>query len=164
MVPPQGRWNRWDAWDDGFVMTKIVNVAKFSCAMLIALSYGSPGTAGAAERCDTVPGQYMKLQNPVELTEAKLKYYRKQFEKRCARCHGKSGDGGGEDAEEQQYPPADFTNRQFIANCTDGQLFYQIVNGGEDKSAMPAFGPESDAGWSEEKIWFMVAFVRRFAT
>jgi hypothetical protein len=28
---------------------------------------------------------------------------------------------------------------------------------------MPAFGPTSDAGWSEEKIWYMVEFVRRFS-
>lgn len=27
---------------------------------------------------------------------------------------------------------------------------------------MPAFGPESDHAWTEDKIWHMVAFVRTF--
>jgi hypothetical protein len=28
---------------------------------------------------------------------------------------------------------------------------------------MPAYGPDSDLGWSELKIWHMVAYIRRFA-
>ena len=35
--------------------------------------------------------------------------------------------------------------------------------GGGERCAMPAYGPESDHGWNEEKIWSMVRFVRRFA-
>jgi hypothetical protein len=35
--------------------------------------------------------------------------------------------------------------------------------GGGDRSAMPAVGPGSDAGWPEERIWKMVRYVRRFA-
>jgi hypothetical protein len=46
---------------------------------------------------------------------------------------------------------------------SDGQLFYQILMGGGDRSAMPAMGPGSDAGWPEERIWKMVRYVRRFA-
>ncbi len=50
-----------------------------------------------------------------------------------------------------------------MATRTDGQLFYQILMGGGQRSAMPAFGPESDVGWSEEKIWLMVLYVRKFS-
>jgi len=50
-----------------------------------------------------------------------------------------------------------------MASRTDGQFFYQILMGGGERCAMPAFGPDSAQGWSEEKIWHMVAFVRRFA-
>jgi hypothetical protein len=46
---------------------------------------------------------------------------------------------------------------------TDGQLFYQILMGGGERCAMPAFGPESAHAWNDEKIWRMVAFVRLFA-
>jgi len=45
----------------------------------------------------------------------------------------------------------------------DGELFYQILVGGGDRCAMPAYGPESDHGWSELKIWHMVAYIRHFS-
>lgn len=113
--------------------------------------------------CDPVPADYQQLQNPVSLTEDQVAYYRKQFKTKCARCHGEKGDGGGAEAKEQKVKPANFTDAAFMNACSDGQLFYQIVNGGEAKSAMPAFGPDSDHGWSEDKVWHMVAFIRRFA-
>lgn len=113
--------------------------------------------------CDPVPADYQQLKNPISLPADKVAYYRKQFKTKCARCHGEKGDGGGEEAGDQKVKPANFTDAAFITTCTDGHLFYQIVNGGEEKSAMPAFGPESDYGWSEEKVWHMVAFIRRFA-
>jgi hypothetical protein len=50
-----------------------------------------------------------------------------------------------------------------MASRTDGEFFYQILMGGGERCAMPAFGPESDHAWTEDKIWHMVAFVRRFA-
>lgn len=113
--------------------------------------------------CDTVPVDYMQLKNPVTLTEKEVVYYRNQFRTKCARCHGKKGDGGGQEAADLKVKPANFTDAEFMRGCVDGQLFYQIENGGEEKSAMPAFGPESDHGWSMDKIWHMVAFIRRFA-
>ena len=82
---------------------------------------------------------------------------------KCARCHGADGSGGGKEAAEQDVPPADLTDASYMNTRTDGQLYYQILMGGGDRSAMPAFGPESDHGWSENKIWYLVAFVRRFA-
>jgi hypothetical protein len=60
-------------------------------------------------------------------------------------------------------PPRDFTDAAFMATRSDGQLFYQILMGGGGRSAMPGYGPESDVAWSEDKIWHMVLFVRRFA-
>jgi hypothetical protein len=50
-----------------------------------------------------------------------------------------------------------------MANSSDGELFYRIATGYGERCAMPAFGPESDHGWKEDKIWHMVAFIRRFS-
>ena len=122
-----------------------------------------PAALSAAERCDEVPAAFAGLKNQAVLSDKDVAYYAKQFDKKCARCHGEQGNGGGDEAKDQKFPPANFTDRHFMDNCSDGQLFYQIMKGGEDKSAMPAFGPESDAGWPEEKVWSMVAFIRRFA-
>ncbi len=68
-----------------------------------------------------------------------------------------------EEAAEQAVPPANFTDSAYLSSRTDGQLFYQILMGGGERCAMPAYGPESSHGWTEEKVWRMVAFVRRFA-
>ena len=129
--------------------------AAASAALLLA--------ASAACARDDVPDEIARRENPVTLAPDKVRYYAKQYRAKCSRCHGAKGDGGGEEASKQEVPPADFTDVAYMKTRSDGQLFYQILMGGGERCAMPAFGPESDHGWSEEKIWHMVAFVRRFA-
>jgi mono/diheme cytochrome c family protein len=134
-----------------------------SCAMT-ALVVGLCGPAilpPPATARDDVPAEVAARQNPVgELSERDVRYFTKQFKTKCARCHGP---GGGEEAAEQAVPPANFTDSAYMSSRTDGQLFYQILMGGGERCAMPAYGPESSHGWTEEKVWRMVAFVRRFA-
>jgi mono/diheme cytochrome c family protein len=112
---------------------------------------------------DDVPDEIAGLANPVTLDPGRVAYFAKQFKAKCARCHGESGDGGGTDSEDQEVPPADLTDATTMSTRSDGQLFYQILMGGGDRCAMPAFGPGSDHGCSEEKVWEMVGFVRRLA-
>lgn len=132
--------------------------ARLSLGFLLALSLPSVTAAR-----DDVPDEIARLENPVTLAPARVAYFAKQFKAKCARCHGEAGDGGGSDAENQEVPPTDLTDAATMSSRTDGQLYYQILMGGGDRCAMPAFGPGSDHGWSEEKVWEMVAFVRRFA-
>lgn len=96
----------------------------------------------------------------IQLDEKELAYYAKQFKTKCARCHGERGDGAGSQAGEEGVRPADFTDVAFMRGRSDEQLRYQIERGGEEVSAMPAFGPSSDHGWSADKIAHMVAFLR----
>ena len=110
-----------------------------------------------------VPEQFRRLKNSFILTNREIVYFQKQFSAQCARCHGELGDGGGDDDALEKYPPANLTDQKFLDSRTDGELFYQILVGGEELSAMPPFGPDSDIGWSEDKIWKMVAFVRSLA-
>jgi len=112
---------------------------------------------------DDVPPDVKARSNPVELDEQEVSYYQRQYKGKCARCHGLDGGGRGSEAGDQAVPPANFKDAAYMQSRSDGQLFYQISMGGGDRCAMPAFGPESDHAWSEEKIWHMVAFVRRFA-
>jgi mono/diheme cytochrome c family protein len=118
----------------------------------------------SASARDDVPNEIAARSNPVVLEATELRYYERQFKGKCKRCHGRDGKGGSDPAPEPPFvPPADFTNARYMATRTDGQLFYQILKGGGDRCAMPAFGPGSDYAWNEEKIWHMVAYVRRFA-
>ena len=113
---------------------------------------------------DDVPAEVAARQNPVgELSGRDVRYFAKQFKTKCVRCHGPDGTGGGEEAADQAVAPANLTDSAHMGSRTDGQLFYQILMGGGERCAMPAYGPESSHGWTEEKVWRMVAFVRRFA-
>ena len=135
----------------------IVTLASLGLALAVLL----PPSAQAR---DDVPELTAGRSNPVtKLTPRDVRYYQKQFKAKCARCHGQGGSGGGEEAAGQEVPPADLTDAEFMSTRTDGQLYYQILMGGGDRCAMPAFGPDSDHGWSENKIWYMVAFIRRFS-
>jgi mono/diheme cytochrome c family protein len=130
------------------------------CATLVPL--GLLASSASIAR-DDVPDEIAVRKNPEVLEESELRYYQRQYKGKCARCHGLEGDGGGSEAAPTLMPPADFTDAAFMKTRTDGQLFYQIREGGGDACAMPAYGPESDYAWKEEKIWHLVAFVRRFS-
>lgn len=112
---------------------------------------------------DEIPEEYLSLKNPIQLNDAKMDYFRKQFVSKCALCHGENGKGLTDNSEDLEVRPPDFTDPQFMASRSDGHLFYQIENGGEERSAMPDFGPDSAQGWGEEKIWSMVYFIQQFS-
>lgn len=114
----------------------------------------------ASSARDDVPAEIASAKNPVVLDASKQAYFAKQFKANCARCHGARGDGGGDEAAAQPVPPANLTDRAYMATRSDGQLYWQILKGGAPRSQMPAFGPGSDKSWSEEKVWGMVAFLR----
>lgn len=142
-------------------------MARLPASVFVALwllaCAGAPSLPGAAQARDDIPPEIASRENPVELTSDKVRYYTRQFKGKCSRCHGIDGKGAGPEAASQALPPRDLTDRAYMRTRTDGQLFYQILMGGADQSPMPAFGPESDQGWTEEKVWYMVAFVRRFS-
>ena len=140
---------------------EVALLALLSCCALACVGTGSTHHQSAR---DDVPEEYAELANPVDkISPGRIRYFERKYKAQCARCHGIDGRGGGDEAEGQLVSPRDFSDAAFMATRSDGQLFYQILVGGGDRSAMPAYGPESDVGWSEEKIWKMVHFVRRFA-
>jgi len=133
---------------------------------IVTLTFCLAGFAcKAVSARDDVPDDVKSMQNPVKLEESEVRYYERQFKGKCSRCHGLDGTGTGVDAATTAglARPANLTDATFMASRTDGQLFYQILMGGGERCAMPAFGPESDQAWTEDKIWHMVAFVRRFS-
>jgi len=127
-------------------------------------------TCAAGIACTSVSAQddvsdVKALKNPATLEDSEVRYYERQFKGKCSRCHGLDGTGTGADAttSEGVVPPANFTDAKYMASRTDGDLFNQIMMGGGERCAMPAFGPKSDYAWDEDKIWHMVAFIRRFS-
>jgi mono/diheme cytochrome c family protein len=136
--------------------------ARIRAALLLGVGLAVLVAVDSAAR-DDVPEDVAALENPETLEPKEVRYYARQFRAKCARCHGRGGTGAGVEASDQPVPPADFTDPALMAGRTDGQLFYQILMGGGERCAMPAYGPGSAHNWNEAKIWHMVAFVRRFA-
>ena len=143
-------------------MSKSSAVERFAAFSLTIWLTGIACTTVSAR--DDVPEEVKVRPNPVTLEESEIRYYQRQFKGKCSRCHGIDGTGKGSEAtdSDQLVKPANFTDAKYMASRTDGQLFYQILKGGGERCAMPAFGPGSDHAWTEDKIWHMVAFVRRF--
>jgi mono/diheme cytochrome c family protein len=139
-----------------------VDFVRIAAAVLLGVGLAVLVVSDTSAR-DDVPADVAAMENPETLEPAEVRYYTRQFKAKCARCHGKDGTGAGAEARNQPVPPADFTDKAFMATRSDGQLYYQILMGGGERCAMPAFGPGSAHNWNDAKIWNMVAFVRRFA-
>ena len=100
-----------------------------------------------------IPVEAAKQPNPVKSSPESLARARKWWTLDCEMCHGKSGDGKGETAQEMKLAMMDFTKAETLKDRTDGELLYIIKNGHND---MPAEGPRVKT----EEGWDLVNYVR----
>ena len=99
--------------------------------------------------------------NPFPPTEetletGKILFHGKAF---CVTCHGKDGKGLGGDIEPGTLKgplPRDFTDKDWQAARTDGELFWILKNGSKD-TAMASFVP---LVLTEEEAWQVLRYVR----
>jgi len=76
----------------------------------------------------------------------------------CFNCHGWSGNGDGPASLMVHPGPRDFTNCQFHAQRTNGELFWVIKNGSPDTD-MVSMIPNPI---NEEEAWKILLYVRTF--
>ena len=76
----------------------------------------------------------------------------------CFNCHGWAGKGDGPASHMVRPGPRDFTNCQFHAQRTDGELFWVIKNGSPDTD-MASMIPHPI---NEEEAWKILLYVRTF--
>jgi len=101
--------------------------------------------------------------NPFPATEETLEkgkrlYHGKAF---CTTCHGKDGKGLGADIEPGTLKgplPRNFTDKDWQAARTDGELFWILKNGSQG-TAMASFVP---LVLTEEEAWQVLRYVRSF--
>lgn len=119
--------------------------------------------ANAAEhKTPTAPADYLAMESPIDMDDvddAFLKKTKRLYKSKCKKCHGMSGDGKGSAAEDIEIKPTAFTDAGYMAGKKDGQLFW-IMKEGSKGTEMEAFGPDSDAGLSEERLWKLIAYMR----
>jgi mono/diheme cytochrome c family protein len=99
------------------------------------LSAASAQQMGAEKRWDA-PALQAQKKNPVPADELSLGAGQKIYLKRCAACHGKTGNGDGPDAVDLGLHPAKFSDPK-LREESDGALFWKITVG---KKPMPDYG------------------------
>jgi len=102
----------------------------------------------------TAPEKYLAMKNP-NTSESDLKKGKRYYKAKCSECHGDEGEGDPEDS-----GVVAFKNAKWMKTRSDGQLFYIAMFGAGKDAEMEGYGPESDAGMSEERIWQIIAYIR----
>jgi mono/diheme cytochrome c family protein len=102
--------------------------------------------------------------NPIPTTEESVEKGKRLFHGKafCVTCHGKDGKGFGGDIEPGTLKgplPRDFTDKEWQAARTDGELFWILKNGSKG-TAMASFIPLI---LTEEEAWQVLRYVRSFA-
>lgn len=103
--------------------------------------------------------------NPLPATEETIEKGKKLFQGKafCITCHGRDGKGLGADIEPGTLKgplPRNFTDKDWQAARTDGELFWILKNGSKG-TAMAPFIP---LVLTEEEAWQVLRYVRSFAT
>ncbi|MCP9468869.1 MAG: c-type cytochrome [Nitrospira sp.] len=103
--------------------------------------------------------------NPLPATEEMIEKGKQLFHGKafCVTCHGKDGRGLGGDIEPGTVRgplPRDFTDKEWQAARTDGELFWILKNGSKG-TAMAPFVPLI---LTEEEAWAVLRYVRSFTT
>ncbi|MFN8472247.1 MAG: c-type cytochrome [Anaerolineae bacterium] len=122
-----------------------------------SLATPSPMQIGLAEMGKNflVPGDVAKLSNPVPSSPEVLEAARRNYNSRCAVCHGNDGKAGTATGANTYPPAADLTAARTQGKA-DGMLYW-IIQNGLPHTAMP--------GWQkvlkDDEIWGLVAYARQ---
>ena len=135
-------------------------VLVFGVAPVLAVQ-ADTGQCPQKRTTKSAPAKFLKLTNPLELTDKRLKkgeilYLKKAKPLQCVHCHGIRGDGTGELGLQANPPARNFTCKETIKNISDGQMFWAIKNGIKGTS-MPSYSDLAD--W---EIWVLSHYVRQF--
>jgi mono/diheme cytochrome c family protein len=108
-----------------------------------------------------LPADADKTKNPIEATEESVakgkELYLAKMKGNCVFCHGETGAGNQENLPKLRRRPADISNKEHLAEITDGELFWMISKG------INGIMPAGEKRMTEEERWHVVNFVRTLA-
>jgi len=133
-------------------------------SFVLALIYLVAAMSASAQDHQTpvAPQEYLDMESPIDMDDVDDVFLKKNYrvyKSKCSKCHGAEGDGEGSASEDIVIKPTAFDVDGYFEEKSDGQLYW-IIEQGSEGTEMEAYGPESDAGFSEEKIWGLVAYIR----
>jgi len=132
----------------------------FAATLTLPLLIVLLGAAGAVDSTSekwAAPAAEAAKKNPIPTSQSSIAAGEKIYTKRCAGCHGTSGNGDGPDAADLGIHPAKLS--QVAGGESDGALFWKITTG---KKPMPSFGSGSKR-LSETDRWNVINYVRTLA-
>jgi mono/diheme cytochrome c family protein len=118
--------------------------------------------SGQEHQTPTAPQEYLDMESDIDeddVDDVFLKKVHRLYKSKCSKCHGADGDGEGSAAEDIEIKPTAFNAPGYMESKSDGQLFW-IIELGSEGTEMEGFGPDSDAGLSEEQLWELVSYMR----
>lgn len=138
----------------------------FAIVALISWNFSSYGADEAVLKPRVPMDQIETVKtwaNPLPATEETIEKGKRLFHGKafCVTCHGKDGKGLGADIEPGTLRgplPRNFTDQEWQAARTDGELFWILKNGSQG-TAMAPFIPLI---LSEEEAWQILSYVRSF--
>jgi mono/diheme cytochrome c family protein len=143
----------------------------FLFTVLVAAALGARGIPGfAADEAVLKPRvpidkieEVRTWTNPLPATDENIERGKGLFNGKafCVTCHGKDGKGLGADIEPGTLKgplPRNFTDKEWQAARTDGELFWILKNGSKG-TAMAPFVPLI---LTEEEAWQVLRYVRSF--
>jgi mono/diheme cytochrome c family protein len=115
----------------------------------------STGRGEEADEKWVAPAAQAQKGNPVPANQSSLGAGEKIYLKRCAACHGKTGNGDGPNAVDLGIHPAKFSDPK-LRQEPDGALFWKITVG---KKPMPDYGRRLSA----TDRWNVINYLRTLA-
>jgi putative copper resistance protein D len=128
-------------------MRLVSSVVFVVCTLLI-------GTGGYAQNPGGSP-EGKKLKNPVATSETSVSAGQKTYQKMCAFCHGKDGEGNGPLAPKGTNP-SNLVDATWDRGDTDGEIFLVLRDGAGPKFDMKGYKGKLP----DQELWNVVNYLR----
>ena len=123
-----------------------------------SISSGAGAQPDFSKNTWELPADADKTKNPTSATAESIakgkELYMEKMKGNCVFCHGETGAGNEANFPKLRRKPADLTNKEHMAEMTDGELYWKITKG------ITGIMPAGDRRMNEEERWHVVNYVR----
>jgi len=123
-----------------------------------SISSGAGAQPDFSKNTWELPADADKTKNPTSATAESIakgkELYMEKMKGNCVFCHGETGAGNEANFPKLRRKPADLTNKEHMAEMTDGEVYWKITKG------ITGIMPAGDRRMNEEERWHVVNYVR----
>jgi mono/diheme cytochrome c family protein len=123
-----------------------------------SISSGAGAQPDFSKNTWELPADADKTKNPTTATPESIakgkELYMEPTKGNCVFCHGGTGAGNEANLPKLRRKPADLTNKEHLAEMTDGEIFWKITKG------IMGIMPAGERRMNEEERWHVVNYVR----